>query len=117
MWAAYFQNSYASIIGMDINVRAVNEDPRIEIIEHDATMPFPGLEDFDLIIDDGSHEPHDQVEAFAWLWHRVKRGGVYVIEDVRPDAVEQLRKVHPFDVIDMRPIKGRWDDILLVAHL
>ena len=37
---------------------------------------------FDVVIDDGSHRPKDQLTSFKTLWPHVNHGGVYVIEDL-----------------------------------
>lgn len=44
-----------------------------EVIE--KTQPF------DIIIDDASHRGQYQLESWQVLWHRVKPGGWYIIED------------------------------------
>merc|ERR1712176_800060 len=38
---------------------------------------------FDIIIDDGDHNPDSQQETLASLWQMVRPGGIYVVEDVR----------------------------------
>ena len=35
-----------------------------------------------MIIDDGGHKMHQQIASYEALWHAVKRGGFYVIEDI-----------------------------------
>ena len=37
---------------------------------------------YDVIIDDGGHSMVQQQTSFHVLWHRLKRGGVYIIEDI-----------------------------------
>ena len=37
---------------------------------------------FDIIIDDGSHDPKDQIKSFESLFPSLKCGGVYVVEDI-----------------------------------
>jgi hypothetical protein len=41
---------------------------------------------FDIIIDDGWHWDENQVKTMRNLWHRVRPGGYYVIEDILTDA-------------------------------
>ena len=36
---------------------------------------------FDIIVDDGSHLPEDQVLTFIKLWDKVNNGGTYIVED------------------------------------
>lgn len=84
MWRDYFPDAH--IYGLDINQNAVAEaaDPvgRILTCCADSTkeIPFPIL--FDLIVDDGSHEPKDQLRTFQNLYPLLAWDGVYVIEDV-----------------------------------
>ena len=40
-------------------------------------------ENFDVIIDDGSHKPSDQIKSFEILWPMLSDGGLYIIEDVQ----------------------------------
>jgi len=37
---------------------------------------------YNIIIDDGSHVPEDQLASFTALWPHIRRGGFYVIEDL-----------------------------------
>lgn len=39
--------------------------------------------DFDLIVDDGGHRMHEQQIALRVLWPAVRKGGVYVVEDLQ----------------------------------
>jgi hypothetical protein len=41
-----------------------------------------GDRQYDVIIDDGGHTMQQQLTSFRVLWPRVKRGGVYVVEDL-----------------------------------
>lgn len=43
-----------------------------------------GYRQFDIVIDDGSHNPDHQQISFKKLWPEVKNGGVYIIEDFHP---------------------------------
>jgi hypothetical protein len=37
---------------------------------------------FDIIIDDGGHQPHQQITAFITLFAALRDGGVYLVEDL-----------------------------------
>lgn len=83
-WSEVFPN--ATIVGMDTQPSFLARNPRIEFHIGDATK----REDcdnvvigrqFDLIVDDASHQPADVLIALFWLWPHVRRGGMYVIED------------------------------------
>jgi SAM-dependent methyltransferase len=43
-----------------------------------------GYRQFDIIIDDGSHQPEHQQISFKKLWPEVQPGGLYIIEDFHP---------------------------------
>lgn len=39
---------------------------------------------FNIVIDDGSHKPEDQILSFEILWDALADGGYYIIEDLHP---------------------------------
>lgn len=61
-----------------ITTRLANSTSREEL---DKVL---GDKQFDIIIDDGSHYDEHQVKTLRNLWHRVKPGGFYIIEDIQP---------------------------------
>lgn len=65
--------------------KAVFEHPRVRFLKGDAYAPdFTaklGKTQFDLIIDDASHEVDDQVRLLKALIPFLKAGGFYVVED------------------------------------
>lgn len=85
MWRRYFRN--ATIIGVDIHPKNV-AGPRIRFEQGDQsdegflTRLVERYAPFDVVIDDGSHIGRDILAAFGVLWHAVKPGGFYVIEDL-----------------------------------
>ena len=88
-WRDYFQNG--NIVGCDIQPDTqFTDEPRITTrlgssfvrAEVDAALGPDAT--FDIIIDDGSHYDEHQVETLKNLWHRVKAGGFYIIEDIQP---------------------------------
>lgn len=87
MWANYFTD--ATVVGIDIREECANlckSYGNIHIIVHDATKLLSDKE-FDIIIDDASHNEVDIYKAFNNLWPKVKKGGYYCIEDYRKDLV------------------------------
>lgn len=55
----------------------------IRIHTADATKTLiPGP--WNIIIDDGSHDPHDMWQTFSLYWDSLSPGGFYCIEDWRP---------------------------------
>lgn len=122
MWSEYFGPN-ASLTGVDISVvfDASRFDSRVKIIEADATKPavldFLRGQQFNVIIDDGSHLQANQEATFRLLSPLVKKGGVYVIEDILNLEVSgpALTRMHPdCSVVDLRKQKGRFDDVLLL---
>lgn len=125
MWNDYFHNSY--IVGNDLTLvfdtKAIvpKNFNKILYIEADGTkpefLPKLGAGTFDVIIDDGSHMEADQIASFNLLKHRMNPGGIYIIEDIL--ALDQNRKRfealhHNCEIIDLRGVKNRFDDVLIL---
>jgi len=121
MWAEYFPA--AEIYGLDIREDALVNEGRIHSHVCDqgkiqsllAARDFIGA-DFDLIVDDGSHQPEHQILSACVLWPCVASGGRYVIEDVWNAA--EVSPFLPFehDVIELK-IRRVPDDRLVVSKL
>jgi hypothetical protein len=88
-WSTYFKNG-KSFIGCDIDPNCAHlkyEDSRINIVigdvnSQDAYNKITSIESsFDLVIDDGSHQSIDIINAFINYFGLVKPGGRYIIED------------------------------------
>jgi FkbM family methyltransferase len=129
LWAEYFAN--ARILGIDLQLRgdcAKNCGAYQNIMlsignayMYESIQFYPEM---DIFIDDGPHDPDSQVWAVKNLSHRVRPGGLFVIEDVTSIAVaNQLLEATPFhlrdyvEIIDLRPKKNRSDDILFVIRI
>lgn len=122
MWGEYFSNS--KIIGADINQsfdKTPFSDPKFDIILHDATKPefLDYIKDytFDVVIDDGSHMYEDQKTTFMMLKNKMNKGGIYIIEDIIgfDHSKHEFPKLHSnCEIIDLRHIKGRFDDALII---
>lgn len=92
MWRDYFPN--AEIYGLDLDpaCKAVEEDRiRIAIGDQSNESDLAKLpDDFDIIIDDGSHIPAHQINTFRYLFrNHMKERGVYAVEDClnRPKVI------------------------------
>ena len=123
----YFTN--AEIYGIDI---ADNRHPitrnnnKLNLYFGDATLPstvnaFPYS--FDIIVEDASHFPAHQIKHFIDYSKYVAPGGIYVIEDVHGNYINHVytslidfatKEGFTCDVHDLRYLKGRYDDILIV---
>jgi predicted O-methyltransferase YrrM len=109
------------VVGIDRN-----PCPGIPVLRCTAPDFSPALEQlhgqqFDLIIDDGSHRPEHQVAAIEQLSPLLRPGGVFVVEDIADDSARAaVRDAFPDDwqttVEDFRPIKGRYDDVIVWAR-
>lgn len=83
MWADYFHNGY--IYGIDKDVEAcqcVSELSGVVAINADVIEYKFKDHLFDIVIDDGSHLPTEQIAAFGRLYSLLKPGGYYIIEDI-----------------------------------
>lgn len=115
----------ATIIGFDVKLLVSYDTDKIKLYEQDATRSeaVVGVSNLDIIIDDGSHHPHDQLNSFKLFWPLLNTGGIYIIEDVSDiNYLSTLLKVDPvssdimFEVYDLRHLKNRYDDVLFVAR-
>ena len=119
MWHEFLQN--ARVFGMDIrpSPEFLKDHPEIKVWQADSTQKKKvdsalGGMTFDVIIDDGSHIKRDQIETARLFLSRVRPGGLYVIEDLQNDDVSAFREFGEFELVDLRAIKGLYDDLLLV---
>lgn len=55
--------------------------------------------EFDLIIDDGGHTMRQQQVSFGMLFKRLKKGGIYVLEDLHTSRLDQFGTIHSDDLI------------------
>jgi demethylmacrocin O-methyltransferase len=115
MWSEYFPN--AIIHGLDINVDRSLASERIKIYEGDSGEVYVAnqFEDnaFDVIVNDASHLPPHQILSLCWFWPKLKKDGLFFIEDI--GCHDWLRYFAPLKPIIYEINKGgKPDDILLV---
>jgi 23S rRNA U2552 (ribose-2'-O)-methylase RlmE/FtsJ len=115
VWKEFFPN--AEIIGVDIADYGIR-DANFTLIYGDATKEetFNGIDNIDIAIDDGSHMLEHQLRTFMILFPKLKKGGLYVIEDIQDiDAtITFFKNLDPsFDLYDLRTVKGRYDDVII----
>jgi 8-demethyl-8-(2-methoxy-alpha-L-rhamnosyl)tetracenomycin-C 3'-O-methyltransferase len=87
MWNDYFTNPDSDIIGIDCGIL---DDlpafgPRVRAYRSDQTeipLQLQGNISFDIIIDDASHISSKTIASFITWWPKLKRGGIYVVEDI-----------------------------------
>lgn len=127
LWDKYFTNG--EIHGVDNNDSGftweVLNDSNVKVYVEDAyTKLFSNkFEDnyFDYIIDDGSHVPTHQLLCIDLFLPKIKTDGKLIIEDVGnmnlANQIKQKSEKHPMckqvNIIDLRKLKDRWDDILI----
>jgi hypothetical protein len=91
MWEEYFPN--AEIIGVDNDERKLIDEGRISSYLCDQSSEYglkclrDSIGECELMIDDGSHRPLDQIRTCNILAEKLAVGGVYVIEDIQPPPV------------------------------
>lgn len=97
LWHDYFPQ--ATIYGVDIDQRCKTrfnkkfDTSRVQLIignsvERDTYQHLKN--NFDIIIDDGSHRSIKQLQTFDILFNKLKTNGLYIIEDVAPHEVKNL---------------------------
>lgn len=125
---AWEQCLNANVWGIDIDEESVNraraipnarglvaDQSKREDLER--VQRAVGNSALDLIVDDGSHKPDDQLLAAEVLFACLKPGGWYVIEDLQNrDDAKRFTHLPGFRLIDFRDVKGRYDDILVVMR-
>lgn len=99
-WRKLWPDSF--IFGVDRTMNAVAEEVRclkgVALIEADyrdamigASRYFNGSLNLNLIVDDGSHLPTEQIDAYRRMSGYLAPAGVYVIEDVAdPSIADEL---------------------------
>ncbi len=92
MWAEFFPN--ARVIGLDCNAATMINEDRIQSFVADqynedslkSALAMANFPRFDLIVDDGSHEPAHQLFSAGVLLPYLAKGGLYIIEDLHYDC-------------------------------
>ena len=97
VWKDYF--SKAIIYGGDIDKRILCEEDRIKTFEVDQTNLSSikkmwskiKVDNFDLIIDDGLHTHEAAITFFLNSFHKLRKDGIYIIEDVHFIYLDELK--------------------------
>lgn len=86
IWEEYFPN--AEILGLDIKQYNFKNEGRITVDYIDQSKKElvdkygSKLIEYDIILDDGTHNIYDQQITFASFFKSLKSGGIFVIEDL-----------------------------------
>jgi hypothetical protein len=92
MYYEYFNEPY--VVAMDTN--AVGPIGSCKIVKgdqaniEDLQRCVEGEEPFDIIVDDGGHQMHQQQITFGTLFKHVKSGGYYILEDIHSSFRDYL---------------------------
>jgi len=122
MWREYFPVT-CEVQGIDIDKTELC-DSTLDVSYGDSKNKDEWLlyDNYDIIIDDGDHTFEGQIEtAHVWL-PKLNKNGLYIIEDVsgfNSHMYGQLlfdinRLDLTVDILDMRYVKDRYDDMLVV---
>jgi hypothetical protein len=99
MWRKYFGEG-TQIYGVDISERCKNlETDYLKVTIGDQGDPNfwinnfiePDIKDFDIIIDDGSHDNSHQITTLKLTYNLLKDGGIYWCEDTHTSYYEGVR--------------------------
>jgi hypothetical protein len=87
LWKSYFP--FARLFFIDIVDKTHFSQSRVKVVQGSQGDPkvlqsvIDEAGEFDVIIDDGSHINHHQIESFEILFLLLRDGGFYVIEDTQ----------------------------------
>ena len=129
LWRDYFTN--ATIFGTDIVYSPIaketlkNENVTILLGDSanknsDVLTKYFENESFDIIIDDGNHSFEYQFITLQNFFPKLKKGGIYVIEDVEDRTIKnntmlnQFKMFNDFEIIDLRNKDKRDDSVLFI---
>lgn len=123
-WEQFYPD--ATIIGIDSVNNGLNydENDRIELIignaYHPEMMSCLAAHKFNVIIDDGSHDPVDQEFFCKNYSHLLEDGGILIVEDVpNSGTIQTLAAALPYGFLwlpyDLRQFNGMHDSLLFVA--
>lgn len=70
--------NYAQGLSSRCSLHIIDQANRSQLLKFTETIDT----DFDIIIDDGGHMMHQQITSFNTLFPALKKGGLYIIEDL-----------------------------------
>lgn len=122
LWQDYFTKAKIDIL--DVNeCLAIKNQPRINHIVGNAYSDelIKNLRTYDLIIDDGPHTLESMVYFIDNYIKLLKIDGIAVIEDVQlfqwfNTLVTRVPNNCLFHIVDLRNVKNRYDDLVLIIR-
>ena len=95
-----------NIYGIDIEDKTQYDEERVKtyiVNQEDRNSLDSFLKEvdveFDIIIDDGGHTMKQQQVSFGLLFKRLKKGGIYILEDLHTSRLENFGTIFPDDLI------------------
>lgn len=128
LWNSYFDNCEIYALDIEVQSRAFEKfcetQNNIHYIIGDACSNeiADKIPEFDIFIDDGSHSLKDQISAIKLYLPKLKESGIFIIEDIQDyndlgilkNYTQSLYIGYTFEFIDLRIIKYRYDDLMLI---
>lgn len=130
LWNSYFDNCviYAADCSVysENFVEYVKQNQNITYIVGNAyTEDFCNhIPEYDILIDDGPHTEDSQIICLDLYLSKMKSGGIFIIEDIQnidiaynlKSHVEKHFSTYIAEILDLREVKGRYDDIMLIVR-
>lgn len=121
MFRDFFPN--AVITGLEIDLDRVNKlkgYDRIKVHKYDQGSAYNNyqysdiFENADIIIDDGSHNPIDQIFTLQAVYPYLKEGAIYIIEDVAEKGIIPILSTRYIG--EVHELSDRYDDRLIIIR-
>lgn len=124
VWSSFFTS--ARVLGAD----AETATPQVRRLDQkspeDIHRLFDEIGDMDIIIDDGIHNFDENWNLFIHAIGRVKPGGLYIVEDLKQETMEEFDKrretittryeVDEYDMVCIPFDRNRYDNRVLVLR-
>jgi len=125
-WRKRYPASF--IVGADIDPESVNEVSEIAyLVDQTDSSSLDALSRnlkeyglFDLIVDDGFHDPHANIQTLIQMLPHLSEDGSYIIEDVHASLIDFWQVVIAVleldgEILDMSPLRPQTDDNVLIV--
>jgi hypothetical protein len=128
MWADYFDGT---VYGMDCSIKPIDGKADLtqaiadglNIVIGDASSQmdvakfFTGKK-FDVVIEDANHDLEQQRGIFLTMMPYMALDGIYIIEDIQSvENANKLASEFNCEIIDLRRVKNRYDDLLAIIRI
>lgn len=120
LWHDYFINAAIDIVDINRCDAILNHNRINHIVDNAYSLELlKTLNSYDIIIDDGPHTLDSMIFVVDHYISLLKSGGLCVIEDVQAYSwftilTTRIPKGYSYQIIDLRHIKGRYDDMMLI---